>query len=803
MRFHKAILCVFIIILPIISQPQTARAQWYAGTWDSTIYNRAEKPRTVAMRFEIRDSDSDIPVPNVQITLQGYYMEERVGRSGDDVGIPYEPQEKEFKLRATTNKDGVAVFALGWQKEYPWRTFFGDHAPRENRAGGGYSIKDSWIRAVDDIEKVQQIEIRHPRYNYKKIPYNFKHLIEFGQEKKSQMQRPELFDKFKHAWQKEIKRKDVKFFVLNLVTKFPDFQNKKCKRPDFFEKIRNEDWGTIYKKPYNFFSKGQLPQSECGPYFVYLFDELQIEKRTQEIEISGVTKEELEEYSSTGNTSEEEPREATWGCSSCGHVYHGKTAPNFCPECGKAWGKEVIEVQGDKVLSSNDQTVADDSPASGLLDKEAQLLKTESVKLSKLSLPSLKEIKADPAKLAKLVEKAGAMKNQLAITGIQALPMMDPDTGQMTTLDAYARKLAQDKQLGGSLGEDPIATSYMMLFDSNFLVDEARIIRLQDGRYVSLTEAIDVAVSNSDSGLDPEVLKKAIRTAASLHQASRLSNGQLMAKALTSFLFAVSEANAHLEPVGSEDNTRGSTETSQTSPREKTVNIGNDVTMEFVLIPAGSFYMGSPATEKHRDSYEGPLHRVRISKPFYMARFETTQDQYMAVTGKNPSHFSGGNLPVDSVTWDEAVAFCNKLGSRFRLPTEAEWEYACRAGTATPYNIGVTISTKQASCWAWPDNTTGPQRTTQVGSYSVNAFGLYDMHGNVREWCSDWYSENYYSHSPSVDPRGPTSSPNNRRITRGGSWGHADVICRSASRYHCRPDKEFSDVGFRVVLELN
>jgi len=163
--------------------------------------------------------------------------------------------------------------------------FFGDNAPRENRADGGYSIKDSWIRAVDDIEKVQQIEIRHSRYNYKKIPFNFKHLLEFGQDKESQTQRPELFDKFEQAWQKEIKRKDVKFFVLNLGTKFPDFQNKKCNRPDLFEKIRNEDWGTIYKKPYNFFSKGQLPQSECGPYFVYLFDELQIEKRTQEIEI--------------------------------------------------------------------------------------------------------------------------------------------------------------------------------------------------------------------------------------------------------------------------------------------------------------------------------------------------------------------------------------------------------------------------------------------------------------------------------------------------------------------------------------
>jgi len=296
-------------------------------------------------------------------------MEERVGRSGVDVGIPYEPQQKEFRLRAATNEDGVAVFALGWQKEYPWRVFFGDKAPEAYRKDG---VRNSWIRAVDDIEKVQQIEIRHPRYNYKKIPFNFKYLLEFGQDGKRQMQRPELFDKFKQAWVKEIKRKGVKFCVLDLGTRFKDFENKKCRRLEFFEKIRREDWGTVYLKPYNWFSKGEHPQSECGPYFVYLFDELQIEKRTQEIEISGVTPEELEEYRATDNIPEEEPREDTWGCSSCGHVYHGNTASNFCPECGKAWGKEVIEAaQGDKVLSSNDQTVADDSPASGLLDKEA------------------------------------------------------------------------------------------------------------------------------------------------------------------------------------------------------------------------------------------------------------------------------------------------------------------------------------------------------------------------------------------------------------------------------------------------
>jgi len=278
---------LLLVNIAFAVSPLKAGASWYSGTWDSTIYNRAEKPRTVAIRFEIRDSDTDIPVRDAQVTLEGKYLEEWVGRPVDRVG-PLEPQEKEFRITAKTNEEGVSVFALSWQKEYPWRKYFGDHEPREYTGdSGSYRIRDSWIRAVDDIEKVQRIVIRHPKYRYKEIPFNFRHLLEFGQDKGSELQRPELFDKFEQAWIKEIKRKNVKFFVLNLGTKFKDFQNKKCKRSEFFEKIRREDWGTVYQRPHNWFSTGGDPQSECGPYFVYLFDEVPIERRTQEIEIVG------------------------------------------------------------------------------------------------------------------------------------------------------------------------------------------------------------------------------------------------------------------------------------------------------------------------------------------------------------------------------------------------------------------------------------------------------------------------------------------------------------------------------------
>ena len=281
----NAFLSVLLTITGV-SQAADTGTRWYAGTWDSTIYNRAERPQTVGIRLEIVDSETRIPVEGVQVRLWGKYWEEWVGRSGDQVGIPLEPQEKEFKLSAVTNEDGVAVFALAWQKEYPWRAYFGNLPPREyTDNSGSYRILDSWIRAVDDVEKIQRIEIRHPKYGYKEIPLNFRHLLEFGQEKGSQSQRPELFNEFRQAWIKEINRKNVKFCVLNLTTKFKDFQNKNCKRVEFFEKIHDKDFGTEYHQPYNFFSKGEYPQSECGPYFVYLLDQVPIGKRTQEIEI--------------------------------------------------------------------------------------------------------------------------------------------------------------------------------------------------------------------------------------------------------------------------------------------------------------------------------------------------------------------------------------------------------------------------------------------------------------------------------------------------------------------------------------
>jgi len=175
----------------------------------------------------------------------------------------------------------------------------------------------------------------------------------------------------------------------------------------------------------------------------------------------------------------------------------------------------------------------------------------------------------------------------------------------------------------------------------------------------------------------------------------------------------------------------------------------NNLGMKLVYIPAGVFDMGSA----DGDSDEKPVHKVQITKGFYMGQYEVTQAQYESVMGSNPSYFKGENNPVEEVSWEEAVAFCKKLSSRenktYRLPTEAEWEYACRAGSTTKYCFGDSES--QLGDYAWNDKNSNFS-THPVGQKQQNNWGLYDMHGNVYEWCQDWYGENYYSGSPAIDP---------------------------------------------------
>jgi uncharacterized protein (TIGR02996 family) len=254
----------------------------------------------------------------------------------------------------------------------------------------------------------------------------------------------------------------------------------------------------------------------------------------------------------------------------------------------------------------------------------------------------------------------------------------------------------------------------------------------------------------------------------------------------------------------------------------------NSVGMDLVLIRPGTFWMGSPLDEDGRYPDEGPRHRVRVTRPFYLGRFPVTQEQYERVTGQQPSNFRTGaggadlvgnrdtaRYPVETVSWEDAVTFCATLsaqskeqaaGRSYRLPTEAEWEYACRAGTtwSAPFHHGYALSSRQANF----DGThpygrahPGPnlRRPCVVGSYPPNAFGLYDMHGNVWEWCADWFDEAYYEGSPEADPPGPATGES--RVLRGGSFYYIGASCRAAIRFGRRPSSRSNLDGFRVALD--
>jgi len=301
-------------------------------------------------------------------------------------------------------------------------------------------------------------------------------------------------------------------------------------------------------------------------------------------------------------------------------------------------------------------------------------------------------------------------------------------------------------------------------------------------------------------------------------------------------------------------------------PPTKTLDLGDGVKLELVLIPAGKFIMGTPEPkspwiggsilgiaglivlvlvgrllwrafrERRRPQFslrwlivvvlilgvaqyggfrcwravqasrnywsgESPAHEVTLTTPFHMSTHEVTQEQYQQVMGVNPSHFKGPRLPVEMVSWEDAVAFCKKVsektGQTVRLPTEAEWEHACRAGTTTMYYTGDTKADLDRVAWYGANS---KETTHPVGQKAANAWGLHDMHGNVWEWCLDLGQE-YCSPAAAVDPQGP--SDGQYRVVRGGSWHFDDAgYCRSASRLGYDPGYRDPRFGFRVVVEV-
>ena len=231
------------------------------------------------------------------------------------------------------------------------------------------------------------------------------------------------------------------------------------------------------------------------------------------------------------------------------------------------------------------------------------------------------------------------------------------------------------------------------------------------------------------------------------------------------------------------------------------MNLGRGVKLEMVLIPAGEFLMGSPDADKNAYDWEKPQHRVRITKPFFLGKYPVTQEQWEAVMGGNPSHFKGPQNPVERVSWDDCQEFLEKSnslpskGGEFQLPTEAQWEYACRAGSKTRCCFGDNES--GLGEYAWYDKNSG-KKTHPVGEKKPNAWGLYDMHGNVWEWCADWFDG--YDAKAADDPAGPRTGSN--RVGRGGSWDAPAGRCVSAYRYDRRPGNRYSYLGLRLSRVL-
>jgi formylglycine-generating enzyme required for sulfatase activity len=254
----------------------------------------------------------------------------------------------------------------------------------------------------------------------------------------------------------------------------------------------------------------------------------------------------------------------------------------------------------------------------------------------------------------------------------------------------------------------------------------------------------------------------------------------------------------------------------------------NSLGMRLNLVPAGSFWMGSPASEDRRADDEGPRHLVTISRPFYAAAFQVTQEQYEKVMGHNPSWFSAGNggegrvqgvrtnnFPVEYITHEEAEAFCERLSElraergsarTYRLLTEAEWEYACRGAgvSTTPFHFGRSATPSEANfdgnySYGEKKRLKYRQRPVPVGSFAPNVLGLFDMHGNVWEWCSDWYDPDYYERSQEVDPPGPEQGSDH--VLRGGSWIDCGYNCRSAFRDRTWAGARVqSAMGIRVAM---
>jgi formylglycine-generating enzyme required for sulfatase activity len=751
MKIHKyisiSILCLTLFLLTTISFAQNTSPSWHAGTWDSSYYVLGDHPKTIAIRMELLDKDTHIPVKDVQVLLEGEYYQMWISQ---DIAIAQnvswwnlfvdpekrEPQPKEFKMDAVSDSKGVVVFTLQWQKEYPWDSYFDGYPPRDYKPNGSWTQKSEWSLALDDIEKVQRLEIRHPQYRYIEAPLDFKHIVSLEQYLSTKRVVSDRNKLFEQNWKNEISRSNVKMFVLEFGSGFKDYQNKSSTREELFQKIHDKDYGTVYKNIDNLPNLGEGDKS--GPYFMYDLGEILLEPIASRISVEGVSNSIITSGTSGGS---------------------------------KPWYEQYSQ-KSDVANTSTSQS------SNQKQDKSSQTITTSTNR--------------QPTNTATSQGKQTSESDYIAIA------KNDPFGIAVTDLK---------KERAESLGLSPVV-SINFAATQGFIIEYVTPGSLAQKAGLAkdciLTHMyIDDYEKPLTDGKDYEEACNLIRQKKADVINIRLSYWQFPAKFNGQIDYAkyLKETKIRLTPNIIQDNKVSSnvtnivTRDSSKSESTKTIQLGNGVTMEFVLIPAGSFYMGSPDSEKDRNSSEGPIRRVQITKSFYMGKLEVTQDQYMAVIGSNPSKFSGRNLPVECVSLNDAVSFCRKIGAR--LPTEAEWEYSCRAGTEASHSFG--DSDTLLGDYAWYSSNSG-STTHSVGQKKPNAFGLYDMYGNVWEWCSDWYADSYRNLS-TVDPTGPSSGQ--YRVYRGGAYYNDNWYCRSASRGWGSPVKRVLNAGFRVVLDFN
>ena len=306
----------------------------------------------------------------------------------------------------------------------------------------------------------------------------------------------------------------------------------------------------------------------------------------------------------------------------------------------------------------------------------------------------------------------------------------------------------------------------------------------------------------------PELIRSILKRAMSKRPADRYTNAEQMYEALElcqqELQGSKKTVAKSLPPSPSMDTRAVGNRRSKAEPIAKPTlseSLSNSIGMEFRLIQPGTFMMGSPTSEAGRGNDE-KQHQVTLTRPYYLGIYPVTQEQYERVMGANPSRFKGARNPMETVSWEDAQEFIGKLnalsveqsgGRKYRLPTEAEWEYACRAGTKPAYSFG--DDPKVLGKYGWFDDNSG-SKTHPVGEKEPNPWGLYDMHGAVWEWCQDWYGD--YPAGAVIDPTGPARG--SFRVFRGGSWNFLAAFCRSAFRRRYSPSYRFDSLGFRVAL---